>query len=413
MKSLNLGRSALSSCVVVALLGGCGGAQPPIGAPGAMPQSRATPGVAHYKVLYSFNGRDGEAPLASLIELNGTLYGTTSLGGGNGDGTVFSITPGGKEQVLHSFGPLEGYDGVYPAAALIVVNGTLYGTTANGGNPTWGNGTVFTITTSGTERVLHSFGRRATSSSSPAASLIDLKGTLYSTADWGGRYRYTGTVFKMSTSGKTHTLYSFGGHFDDGYFPSTGVIDINGVLYGTTYVGGQYGNSCTSCPGDGTIFSLTLTGTERVLHSFGSGSDGAYPQAPLLNVKGTLYSTTFSGGAYVPPYGAGTVFRIDTAGTERVVYSFKGSADGANPAAGLIDVHGTLYGTTQNGGSSGDGTIFSLNPNGSGERVLHSFGAGRDGERPVAGLLDVNGTLYGTTSRGGAHGKGTVFALTP
>jgi uncharacterized repeat protein (TIGR03803 family) len=172
------------------------------------------------------------------------------------------------------------------------------------------------------------------------------------------------------------------------------------------------------CPGYGTIFSLTFTGTECIVHSFGKDSDGIYPEAPLTNVKGMLYGTTFTSHVHGPPDGPGTVFRVDTAGAEQVLYTFKGGTDGANPAGGLIDVEGTLYGTTENGGKSGNGTIFSLNVDGSGERMLHSFGGGSDGARPVAGLLDVNGTLYGTTSKGGGTGCqgggcGTVFAFTP
>ncbi|MGB8907161.1 MAG: choice-of-anchor tandem repeat GloVer-containing protein [Candidatus Cybelea sp.] len=417
---------ALVVSAASALLAACGGPQPPIGVAGAMSQSYATGDGRHYKVLHSFNGQDGEAPLASLSDVNGTLYGTTSIGGANGDGVVFSITADGEENVLHSFGPLSGSDGVYPAAALLDVNGTLYGTTADGGNPTTGGGTLFSVTTSGTERVLHDFGEHPTSPSFPAASLIDVNGTLYSTSDWGGRHRYTGTAFSVGTRGRVHMLYSFASYPGDGYFPSTGVIDVNGTLYGTTYIGGVYGTRCPYCPGDGTIFSLSLAGTEHVLHSFGHRSDGVSPEAPLINVRGILYGTTFGGGAHRD----GTVFSIDTTGAEKVLYSFKGGTDGANPAAGLVDVHGTLYGTTQWGGrassactsplgNSGCGTIFSLQLNGSGEHVLHRFGIGSDGQTPVAGLLYVNGTLYGTTSRGGAgpcyHGAGcgTVFALTP
>ncbi|MGA8098512.1 MAG: choice-of-anchor tandem repeat GloVer-containing protein [Candidatus Cybelea sp.] len=425
MRRWNLSRGAASVCIAAALLAGCGGSPPLTGVPGAMPQSDAIGDATHYKVLHSFNGQDGQAPLASLIELNGTLYGTSSSGGANGDGTVFSITADGDEHVLHSFGPLSGSDGVYPAAALIDVNGTLYGTTADGGNPITGGGTFFSVATNGTERVLHDFGERPTAPSFPAASVIDVNGTLYSTSDWGGRQRYTGTAFQVSTHGRVRTIYSFASYPGDGYFPSTGVIDVNGRFYGTTYIGGVYGTHCAYCPGDGTFFSLSPAGTEHVLHSFGHRSDGVFPEAPLIDVKGILYGTTFQGGAHRD----GIVFRIDTAGAEKVLYSFQGGTDGANPAAGLIDVNGTLYGTTQWGGrvsskctspfgNSGCGTIFSLHSNGSAEHVLHRFGTGSDGQSPVAGLLYMNGTLYGTTSRGGAGpcyrgtGCGTVFALT-
>jgi uncharacterized repeat protein (TIGR03803 family) len=421
----NFNHNAVSICAIAAILQGCGAlrlaqndTQAPIGVSGAVPQ-RVIGDAIGYKILHRFNGRNGEAPLASLLELKGTLYGTTSLGGAHGDGTVFSITSDGAEHLLHNFGPLSGSDGVYPAAALIAVNGRLYGTTADGGHP--GGGTFFSVTTRGAERVLHDFGKHFNSPSSPAAPLIEVNGTLYTTSDDGGDGRYNGTVFEIDANGKVRTLYSFGRDRYDGAFPSTGVLEVNGILYGTTYLGGRYGqrNLCSGpCPGYGTIFSLTQTGTERVMHSFGKNSDGVYPEAPLTNVKGVLYGTTFTDRVDGPPDGAGTVFRMDTRGTEEVLYTFKGGADGANPAAGLIYVDGILYGTTQNGGNSGDGTIFSLQADGSGERVLHSFGGGGDGARPVAGLLDVNGTLYGTTSKGGGTGCqgagcGTVFAFTP
>lgn len=413
-------RYAFIAGIAVASLSSCGGSPPPIGTPGARAQANAAADAAqtHYHVLYRFGGQDGEAPLAALIALSGMLYGTTSLGGENGDGTVFRITPDGMEHVLHSFGPLSGSDGVYPAGPLIDVSGRLYGTTADGGN---GGGTLFSVTTDGTERVLHDFGRSISSGSSPAAPLTLVNGMLYGTTDDGGRRMYNGTVFKANLNGETRILYSFGKGVNDGAFPSTGVVQVSGVLYGATYLGGRYGRRdlCSGpCPGYGTIFSLALTGTERVVHSFGKDSDGIYPEAPLTNVKGVLYGTTFTSHVHGPPDGAGTVFRIDTAGTETVLYTFKGGADGANPAAGLVDVDGVLYGTTQNGGKSGEGTIFSLNEDGSNERVIHSFGGGSDGSRPVAGLLDVKGTLYGTTSKGGGSGCrgagcGTVFAFSP
>jgi uncharacterized repeat protein (TIGR03803 family) len=151
------------------------------------------------------------------------------------------------------------------------------------------------------------------------------------------------------------------------------------------------------------------------LHSFGSGSDGRFPQAGLIDVNGTFYGTTDGGGSYPCNgfyQGCGTVFSITMNGTEKVLHSFGSGSDGSAPQASLIDVKNTLYGTTSSGGTYGDGTIFSITMNGT-EKVLHSFGSGSDGSTPQASLIDVKGSLYGTTGLGGTHGDGTVFSLTP
>jgi uncharacterized repeat protein (TIGR03803 family) len=204
-------------------------------------------------------------------------------------------------------------------------------------------------------------------------------------------------------------LRSFNGR--RGSLPLAGLIDVGGTLYGTTYEGGAHNS--------GVVFSITPSGKERVLHSFGGAPDGANPFASLIDVKGTLYGTTWFGGAYPcgSAGGCGTVFSITPSGKERVLHSFGNGTDGVFPMASLIKVKGVLYGTTNHGGaycksSGGCGTIFSITPDGT-EKVLHSFGAAPDGCCSQAGLTDVHGTLYGTTSAGGTDGFGTVFALTP
>ena len=239
----------------------------------------------------------------------------------------------------------------------------------------------------------------------PYASLINVSGTLYGTTYYGGTHN-AGTIFSISTAGSVHVLYSFGSRFD-GANPVANLVNVGGKLYGTTLFGGRYGG--------GTVFTVSTTGKEHRLHSFGStSSDGHWPSAGLIEVKGTLYGTTEEGGAYA----AGTVFSITTSGTEHVLHSFGSGSDGDVPSGGLIDVsgtlyRGTLYGTTFEGGASGDGTVFSITTDGT-EQVLHSFGGGFDGEEPWASLIDVNGTLYGTTEAGGyPYNDGTVFALSP
>src|SRR5579871_1685623 len=162
----------------------------------------------------------------------------------------------------------------------------------------------------------------------------------------------------------------------------------------------------------GSFVSAKAAVTETVLHSFGTG-DGEVVYAGLTNVKGTLYGTTIDGGAS----GYGTVFKITTAGKESVLHSFTGSGDGAYPYGGLIDVKGTLYGTTLSAGgsacySNGCGTVFKITTSGK-ERVVYSFKGGPgDGAFPEAGLTDVNGTLFGTTSSGGSSNLGAVFRVT-
>src|SRR5580692_623296 len=406
-------RNVLGACLSATLLTACGGGRsdlasstPALVGPQAAGLSAERTRVRPaYGVLYSFKGGtgDGAYPAAGLATVNGTLYGTTSRAGGGsgcrpGCGTVFSITPSGAETVLHSFAGGSG-DGAKPFAALLNVNDTLYGTTYVGGR----GGTVFSITTSGAETVLHSFVGSG-DGAYPHAGLINLKGTLYGTTVYGGATAY-GSVFAITTSGSKETvLHSFGGS-GDGQEPFAGLTDVKGTFYGTTAAGAN---------GPGTVFSITTSGAETVLYSFKGGSDGAGPHAGLINVKGTLYGTTAGGGAN----NEGTVFSTTTSGTETVLYSFKGGSDGANPYAGLLNVNGTLYGTTEYGGSNscsgyGCGTVFAITPSGE-ETVLYSFaGYPTDGANPQAALINVKGRLYGTTYYGGVRDKGTIFSLSP
>jgi uncharacterized repeat protein (TIGR03803 family) len=390
---------------VATLLSACGGAQPPLSAsPAGIAPQRALAREA-YQMLHSFGASgDGTNPVAGLVDVKGTLYGTTATGGANNGGTVFAVAKTGEETVLHSFG--SSGDGGQPEAGLIDVKGTLYGTTEYGG--AHGGGTVFSITTAGKEKIVYSFGFSGTDGVAPFAGLLDVNGTLYGTTQQGGvgycGSATCGTVFSVTTRGAEKVLYSFGQQADDGMYPVAGLIDVKGRLYGTTEYGGAGG-----C---GTVFSVTMGGTQEVLHSFSCGKDGSEPMAGLIDVTGTLYGTTEAGGEH---YG-GTVFTITTAGIENVAYSFSGS-DGSGPVAGLIDVKGTLYGTTSQGGAYNDGAVFSLTTSGK-ESVLHSFAEGTngrafDGADPEAGLIEVSGTLYGTTSKGGAYGDGIVFSLRP
>jgi uncharacterized repeat protein (TIGR03803 family) len=388
-------------------LSGCGGVNGSALTPSSAGLAATQPHASvKYKLLYSFSGRgkNGYGPFARLIAVNGTLYGTTGYGGTKGLGTVFTITTSGKETTLHSF---SGYDGNLPLGGLIDIDGTLYGTTGAGGHRgSCSNdycGTFYSMTLSGKEKVLHNFD--GTDGAEPDADLIDVNGTLYSTTIAGGA-NGSGTVYAIKTSGKERVLYSFGSL---GNTPRAGLIDVNGTFYGTTEFGGKSGCGGNGC---GTVFSMTASGTVTALYEFAGGADGAGPNSGLIDVGGVLYGTTENGGGGgCTNLGCGTVFSITPSGKETILHRFSGE-DGSLPWAGLTKVKSTLYGTTLTGGARGLGTIFSITRSGQ-ETVLHSFATYGDGSEPFGALLNVKGTLYGTTDYGGAYGEGSVFKLTP
>jgi uncharacterized repeat protein (TIGR03803 family) len=353
--------------------------------------------------LHSFTGSDGASPSPVLIQgTDGNLYGTTTSGGPNGAinaGTIFKIdTAGTTFTSLHAF--TGGSDGAYPRAGLIQgTDGNLYGTT--GGDDLGLNGTIFKIDTAGTTlTTLHTFS--GSDGAHPYAGLIKgTDGNLYGTTYAGGASN-DGTIFKFDTAGATlTTLHSFSG--SDGATLQAGLIQgTDGNLYGTTLYGGASNN--------GTIFRIDTAGaTLTILHSF-SGSDGATPITGLIQApSGNFYGTTYYGGL---SGNAGTIFKIDTAGTTLTTLRVFSGSDGGVPYAGVIrGTDGNLYGTTWGGGANGKGTIFKVDAAGATLTTLHSF-TGTDGEQPQAGLIQgTDGNLYGTTAVGGASFVGTIFKI--
>jgi uncharacterized repeat protein (TIGR03803 family) len=405
--------AAFAAIATAILLAGCAGSQPPLTLSSQGLSAQQLLGRQTYHILHPFgrSAGDGTFPKADLIDIKGTLYGTTVTGGSELYGTVFSITPSGQETVLHSFGSPG--DGVNPTSRLLYVNGILYGTTSLGGKN--GGGTVFSLTLDGTEKVLHNFESTYSPPEKygaiPEAGLTNVNGTLYGTTSAGGanpcdEYNFCGTVFSITTSGQFKVLHSFGqAHHDDGAFPYAPLLNVGGVLYGTTSAGGKYADS------SGTVFSITTTGEEHTVYSFGrNANDGAAPMSGLIDVAGKLYGTTMLGGSGPGSYGDGSVFAVTTDGVETMLFSFNGS-DGSQPVADLKNVKGVLYGTTTMGGAHNLGTVFRITRSDK-ERVLHSFGNGT-GTQPRAGLVPVNGTLYGTTYGDGPHSLGNVYTLTP
>jgi uncharacterized repeat protein (TIGR03803 family) len=356
-----------------------------------------------------------------------------------------------KEEILYSFKGSE--DGANPFGGLVSDSaGNLYGTTNQGG--TYNLGTVFKLEPSGKETVIHTFDGQADGANplyvtlvrdssgnlygttyaagigrgvvfkmdprgketvlrtltqgtgySPFAGVIlDSKGKVYATTTTGGSEN-GGTVFRTTGIEQGKVLYNFIGNHQNGTTPTAPLVrDAAGNLYGTASGGGASGN--------GTVFKLNVKNKPTLLHAFSGNPDGSLPYGGLiLDSEGNLYGATNEGGTS----GIGTVYKVSLNGKETVLYSFQGMPDGANPGAGSLtmDTAGNLYGTTLAGGSHNYGTVFELSTAGK-ETVLYSFAGGGDGVAPEAGLTwDAKGNLYGTTSEGGQHGQGSVFKLTP
>jgi uncharacterized repeat protein (TIGR03803 family) len=338
----------------------------------------------------------GLYPMGALIaDAHGVFYGVTLDGGSNPDGTcdggcgtVYALASSGlgnrvwTRTVLYAFKGYSSSDGSEPLAGVISdASGALYGTTFQGGisGPNGLAGVVYKLTP-------------------PAPG---------------------------QTAWSESILYEFSG--PDGELPAAAlVMDAHGALYGTTQGGGSGGQgvvfSLTPPSPGGT------TWTQTVLHAFSGGPDGSQPQGSLLlDTHGDVYGTTSGGGGN----GNGNVFELmppasgQTAWTENVLYAFSGGADGKAPQSNLIaDARGDLYGTASSGGADGDGVVFELRPSRAGgawtERVLHTFAGGTDGANPGNLVADPAGTLFGSTGQGGdpncvvnPNGCGTAYKLTP
>lgn len=364
--------------------------------------------------LYSFSGgSDGGNPPSGLISggkgvapAQQIFYGTTAEGGADGYGTVFEVTTLGSESVVYSF--TGGSDGGTPGAGVMSDGiGNLYGTTEAGGS---GFGVVYKVAPGGGESVIYPFGGGSDGAVPHASLIMDNSGNLYGTTETGGASDL-GVVFKITPGGTETVLHSFAGA--DGAYPLASLImDGSGNLYGTTSQGGTSTNCGGGC---GTIFKVGPGGIESVLHSFASG-DGAFPMAGLImDKRQDLFGTTSAGGVD----NDGTVFKLSSKDKLTILHSFAGGTDGAAPVSGVTERRGLLYGSTAQGGANNSGTVFTLISKGGSDTVLYSFTGGSDGALPEGGLLDIGGNLYGTTYAGGdpgcdgGNGCGVVFELTP
>ncbi len=328
-----------------------------------------TPGSTTPTTLAAFSGNSGATPGSSpqdglIMDSAGNLYGTTQYGGAKGDGTVFEVTNTGTFKSLYSFGATSG-DGTYPIAGLTIdAQGNLYGVTSAGGANN--DGTVFKLTTGATPTMTTIVSFAGANGASPYGGLaMDSQGNLYGTTEAGGDANGDGTVFKVNTVGSPTitTLATFSGNSGGtlGSNPFGNVIlGANGNLYGTTLFGGTNG--------DGTVFQVTTTGTPTFtsLASF-NGTDGSAPVGGLvMDAAGNLFGTTTQGGK-----GNGTIYELNTSGapaiTTLINFTGNGGADpGSQPNDSLyLDANGNLFGTTAAGGtntksSKNFGEVFEL-----------------------------------------------------
>jgi len=373
-----------------------------------------------FKRIVKFHGANGKEPTyGSLIQgLDGSLYGTTSFGGLYNGGEVFRITPSGELVVMYSFCPGVGCaDGAVPNDGMFqAFDGTLYGTTSEGG--TSNDGAVFKLTTAGALTTLHDFCSETNCADGgiPLFGLIQgINGNLYgaTTTEIAG---INGTVFEINPAGQLTTLYTFcalPNCLDGGGSAGALILSTDGNFYGVTGNGGAQQA--------GTIFRMTADGKLNTVHSFDK-TDGATPNTLVQAADGSLYGTTEYGGAN----NNGVIFKLAPSGQFSVVYNFcsrADCADGATSHAPLVEgTDGNLYGTTTFGGVAqvngqifeGDGTIFQITPAGQ-FTSLYTFcslgGKCTDGAYPLDGLTQgTDGNFYGTTYGFEASG-GSVFRL--
>jgi len=375
------------------------------------------------KYLYSFTGgNDGGGPHTALsFDSSGNAYGVTVTGGFSDCGTVFQLSTSGTETPLFAFDCFA--TGKNPYGGVIVDSkGNLYGTTVAGGDGGIcagdGCGVVYELSNSGgtwTETVLYNFTGGDDGFGPGGALVMDASGNLYGTTPDGGSGG-VGVVYELSLKGGQWiqtVLHAFTGG-DDGAVGSLGplLLDHNGNLDGVTELGGKFAA--------GTVFQLFMARGQwsfSTLYSFKGQPDAAFPYGGVIeDSKGNLYGTTYFGGAS----GVGSVFELDLAHKrEHVLYSFTEGNDGGYSTSSLIfDSRGNLYGTTSMGGnpSCDCGTVFELSPAQGGvkERILHRFSESPDGGYPYYGLTaDGKGNFYGSTVSGGHNSQGVIFSFKP
>jgi len=358
---------------------------------------------------------EGLRPYGELVQTpDGRLYGTASMGGAAGNGTIFYVVDGpnagsaAKPVLVHAFTGADAL-GTIPDGLTLGADGLIYGVTRSGG--AHGSGTIFSLTSSGTLTTLHAFSERGpdgrnVDGAGPSGKLLQTTdGSFYGVTTFGGAWG-SGAVYRLGADGSFSTLYSFAAADDVTLVNSTGANPRVGLtpgpdgnFYGVTEMGGSTAG--------GVAFRLTTSGEISVLHDFFrdltyATTDGVRPSAALLLASdGNFYGTTITGGKN----GYGVIFRLTPSGTYTILHHF-GSildvppvADGQSPAAPLIELpDGNLVGTTGVGYGKALGTIFSMSKSGAYRTVFEFMDGQYVGIGPSGGLTrGSNGTLYGLT----------------
>lgn len=377
------------------------------------------------RVIFSFEEESGEYPYTELVRDGaGKLYGTAVQGGEFGGGTVFQLAPSGAFTVLYNFTGQQ--DGGQPYGGVTFDgDGNLYGTAVVGGTGNAceeGCGVAYKLTNDGgvwTQTVLHNF-TGGNDGAGPGAGLtIDQRGNLYGMTPIGGAYGL-GTIYQLHPTEQGDWQFRLVHTFTGGLDGSSGsagrmVLDRAGRLVGVTTVGGAYGH--------GIAFRLHhLPGSWELetLYSFKGQPDAGFPYGALLIDRlGRLYGTTYYDGEN----DLGAVYRLaqgsDGLWRERVLHSFQGGTLGSHSISNLVFMGGSLYGTTSEGGAPGCscGTIFELTPDGQGtwtHRVAYAFTGAPDGAYAYSGMVgDGQGHLYGATAYGGEADDGSIYRFTP
>jgi uncharacterized repeat protein (TIGR03803 family) len=353
---------------------------------------------AQYTKLLDFNGTNGKNPYGSLMSDGSFLYGMTTYGGANGNGTIFKIKPDGTGYAtLLDF---NGTNGMYPEGSLIYDGTFLYGMTVTGGaNGTSGSrtgyGTIFKIKPDGTGYVKILDFDDITNGHHPYGDLISDGTFLYGMTSAGGANHY-GTAFKIKPDGTGYaTLIDFNGS-TNGRSPQGSLISDGTFLYGMTEYGGT---------GYGNIFKIKPDGTGYATLLDFNGTNGSNPLGSLIYDGSFLYGMTYFGGAN----NHGTIFKIKPDGTGFVkLLDFNGATNGRNPCGSLIYDGTFLYGMIS-GDWNGYGNIFKIKPDGTVYATLLYFNS-TNGSTPSGSLISDGTFLYGMTSAGGGPSdSGTIF----
>lgn len=399
-----------------------------------------------FTLLHSFNNTDGSSPIARLLLTGGVLYGTTSQGGLYSSGTIFRIaTDGSSFATIHDFN--QPTDGSNPHSGVTLSGNMLYGVVPFGPTNSSSQGCLYSFDMlTSTYTVLHEFSWA--DGADPHGEVLKIGNIIYGLApykSWGG-----GVVYKYDLNTSTYTVIYDGFSYDGGQ-PFGGFAQEGNMLYfitqGGSYVSGRvysvnllsetvnmlfnlqnianysqashaYGTPlCLNSrlfmsvdggtSGDGYLFGIDTDGSNfEKLVIFNESLMGRNPEGSLVYAESKLFGMVTNGGSQ----GNGLVFSVNPDGTNHnLLHNFSGD-EGWEPFSSLAYESGVLYGMNRNGGSSNNGTIFKLNTNGSGFAVIHDF-SGISGSEPYGSLLVESGTLYGTTNTGGLHNYGTLFKV--